>query len=107
MRRPACVKRNLESSFSTACHGFYLRDQACHSLLYGIGPASEPGPVQAERSDQREQASRREALTGGSDAAPWVRREWQAARQQGDIATLVAPLPKDSSARFALLPFAL
>jgi hypothetical protein len=45
-----------------------------------MGSASEPGPVKAERCDRREQARRREALTGGSDATQWVTREWQAAR---------------------------
>src|ERR1019366_8133563 len=69
---------------------------------------SEPGPVKAERSDRREQASRRVALTGGSDGAPLVMREWQAAQRRCTLSSrrsrLLSLLPVR---RVRLLPFAL
>jgi len=54
-------------------------NEACHSLISGI-PCIGAGPVKAERCDRREQASRREALTGGADATQRLMREWQARR---------------------------
>jgi hypothetical protein len=80
---------------------------AIPSSLESARPASEPGPVKAERSDRREQASRREALTGGSDATYWYTREWQAGLRRWQFLAPFALLLCCSSARFALLPFAL
>lgn len=82
-------------------------NQACHSLISEIGPTSEPGPVKAERRDRREQASRREALTGGSDGTQWVTREWQVRPRRCNLITPLALPLICSSAWFALLPFAL
>src|ERR1017187_4583101 len=69
---------------------------------------SEPGPVKAERSDRREQASRRVAWRGGCDGAPLVRREWEAAQRRCTLSSrrsrLLSLLPVR---RVRLLPFAL
>src|ERR1039457_1697979 len=69
---------------------------------------SEPGPVKAERSDRREQVSRRVAWTGGSEGAPLVMREWQAAQRRCTLSSrrsrLLSLLPVR---RVRLLPFAL